>query len=142
MRLFHPPLRLSIFYGSRDQPRPGSYLNKREEPGNEVVEELRHDLNGAKIFSKLDGFHQLELDEESKGITTFSNHVGLRRYCRLNFGTNSAPEIFHEELRKKLELKGFLALVTSMMIYWYLGLMKKTTTVPSVLLFNASVNLV
>jgi hypothetical protein len=29
--------------------------------------------------------------------------VGLRHYCRLNFGTNSAPEIFHEELRKKLE---------------------------------------
>jgi hypothetical protein len=34
--LFHPPLRLSIFYWSRDQPRPGSYLKKREEPGNEV----------------------------------------------------------------------------------------------------------
>jgi hypothetical protein len=34
--LFHPPLRLSIFYWSRDQPRPGSYLEKREEPGNEV----------------------------------------------------------------------------------------------------------
>ncbi len=70
------------------------------------MEELRHDLNGAKIFSKLEltnGFHQLELDEKSKGITTFSTHVGLRRYCRLNFGTNSAPEIFHEELRKKLE---------------------------------------
>jgi hypothetical protein len=31
-----------------------------------------------EIFSKLDltnGFHQLELDEESKGITTFSTHV-------------------------------------------------------------------
>ena len=70
-----------------------------------TVEELRHD-HGAKIFSKLDltnGFHQLELDEESKGITTFSTHVRLRRYCRLDFGTNSAPEIFHEELRKKLE---------------------------------------
>jgi hypothetical protein len=34
--LFHPPLRLSIFYGSRDQPRPGSFLKKREEPGNEA----------------------------------------------------------------------------------------------------------
>jgi hypothetical protein len=49
------------------------------------------------------GFHQLELDEKSKGITTFSTHVGLRHYCRLNFGTNTAPEIFHEELRKKIE---------------------------------------
>ena len=37
MRLFHPPLGLSIFYGSRDQLRPGSLLHKRKEPGNEVV---------------------------------------------------------------------------------------------------------
>jgi hypothetical protein len=37
MRLFHPPLRLSIFYVSGDQPRPGSFLRKREEPGNEVA---------------------------------------------------------------------------------------------------------
>ena len=37
MRLFHPPLRLSIFYGSRDQPGPGSFLKKREEPGNEFA---------------------------------------------------------------------------------------------------------
>ena len=62
-----------------------------------TVEKLRHDLNGARVFSKLDlanGFHQLELDEESRNITTFSTHMGLRRYCRLNFGTNSAPEIF------------------------------------------------
>jgi hypothetical protein len=36
VRLFHSPLRLSIFYGSRDQLRPGSFLQKREEPGNEV----------------------------------------------------------------------------------------------------------
>ena len=71
-----------------------------------TVDELRHDVNGTKVFSKLDlnhGFHQLELDEDSRDITTFSTHVALFRYCRLNFGTNFAPEIFHEELRKKLE---------------------------------------
>ena len=70
-----------------------------------TIEDLRHDVNGAKVFSKLDlakGFHQLELHEDSRGITTFSTHVGLRRFCHLNFGTNSAPEIFHEELRKLL----------------------------------------
>ena len=70
-----------------------------------TVEELRHDMNGMTVFSKLDlnnGFHQLELDEESRHMTTFSSHKGLARYCRLNFGTNSAPEVFHEELRKKL----------------------------------------
>ena len=34
----------------------------------------------------------------AEGLT----HAGLRRFRRLNFGTNSAPEIFHEELRKLL----------------------------------------
>ena len=75
-----------------------------------TIDELRQDMNGMKVFSKLDlnnGFHQLELDEESRYITTFSSHRGLARYCRLNFGTNSAPEVFHEELRKKLKgIKG------------------------------------
>ena len=37
MGLFHPPLRLSIFYGSRDQLRPGSFLHKKNESGNEVA---------------------------------------------------------------------------------------------------------
>ena len=65
-----------------------------------TVEELQHEMKGMTVFSKLD--HQLELDEESRHITKFSSHKGLARYCRLNFGTNSAPEVFHEELRKKL----------------------------------------
>jgi hypothetical protein len=44
MTLFHPPLRLSIFYGSRDQLRPGSFLHKREEPKNEVAIIIPHIL--------------------------------------------------------------------------------------------------
>ena len=48
------------------------------------------------------GYHQLELAEESRSITTFSTHAGLARFCRLNFGTSSATEIFHEEIRKLL----------------------------------------
>ena len=63
-------------------------------------------MNGAKYFSKMDlskGYHQLELDENSRSITTFSTHAGLARFCRLNFGTSSATEIFHEEIRKLLQ---------------------------------------
>ena len=58
-------------------------------------------LNGAKYFSKLDvkqAFHQLELHEDSRYITTFITHRGLFRYKRLNFGTNAASEIFHYTL--------------------------------------------
>ena len=46
------------------------------------------------------GFHQLELAPESRNMTTFATHVGLRRYKRLNFGVNAAPEIFQNEIRK------------------------------------------
>ena len=58
-------------------------------------------LNGACYFSKLDvrqAFHQLELDEDSRYITTFTTHRGLYRYKRLNFGTNAASEIFQHPL--------------------------------------------
>ena len=70
-----------------------------------TIDEIRHKLNGAKWFSKVDlrnGYHQLELEEKSRDITTFTTHVGLFRYKRLNFGTCSASELFHEEIRKKV----------------------------------------
>jgi len=70
-----------------------------------TIEELRYELNGAKIFSKLDmrqGYMQLELAEESRHMTTFYTHKGLRRFKRLNFGTNSAAELFHEEISQLL----------------------------------------
>ena len=74
------------------------------------VEDISIDLNGAKYFSKLDlneVYHQLELDPESRGITTFSIHVGLYRYTRLNYGTNAAAEIFQHTLQKSLQgIKG------------------------------------
>ena len=93
-----------------------------------VIEDLRHDVNGVKVFSKLDlakGFHQLELHEDSRGTTTFSTHVGLRRFRRLNFGTNSAPEIFHEELRKLLV--GIKGVRNIMITLWSQDMMIKIT---------------
>ena len=52
-----------------------------------TIEEIRHKLNGAVKFSKLDltnGYHQLELHPSSRDITTFATHVGLYRYRSLN----------------------------------------------------------
>ena len=60
-----------------------------------TIEDLVAELNGATVFSKLDllpGYHQLELEPESRNITTFSTHIGLRRYKRLVFGINAASE--------------------------------------------------
>lgn len=58
-------------------------------------------LKGARFFSRLDlknAYHQLELDESSRSITTFITPKGLFRYKRLLFGVNSAPEIFQRTL--------------------------------------------
>jgi len=52
---------------------------------------------GQKYFQNK-GYHQLEC--ASKSITKFSTHVGLRRYKRLNFGINSAAEVFQDEIRQ------------------------------------------
>ncbi|CAB4016982.1 Hypothetical predicted protein, partial [Paramuricea clavata] len=70
-----------------------------------TVDDLITDLNGATVFSKLDlssGYHQFELSPESRNITTFSTHVGLRRYKRLLFGINAAAEIFQNAIEEIL----------------------------------------
>lgn len=79
---------------------------KRERHTMPTIEELILDLNGSKVFSKLDlrsGYHQLELHPDSRYITTFSTHLGIFRYKRLNFGVSSASEIFHETIRQVIQ---------------------------------------
>ena len=68
-----------------------------------TVDEVLENLNGSAVFSKLDlrlGFHQIELDEDSRDITTFATHDGLFRYKRLSFGVNSAPEKYQQIVRQ------------------------------------------
>jgi hypothetical protein len=62
-----------------------------------TVDDIVADLNGCKVFSKVDlkqGYHQIMLHPESRHLTTFSTHVGLWRYKRLNFGMSCSAEIF------------------------------------------------
>ena len=64
-----------------------------------TLDEVVHDLNGAKVLSKLDlnqGYHQLVLHPDSRYITTFSTRLGLYRYKRLSFGVNAAAEKFQD----------------------------------------------
>jgi hypothetical protein len=78
---------------------------ERERHITPTLDDILSDLDGAMVFSALDlahGYHQLELDEESRFITTFSTHVGLWRYKRLFFGVNSAAEVFQNAIRQTL----------------------------------------
>ncbi len=70
-----------------------------------TLDDIIADLSGATVFSKIDlrsGYHQLVLDEKSRGITTFSTHLGLFRYKRLIMGVNSAAEVFQHTIQSVL----------------------------------------
>lgn len=73
------------------------------------------------VFSKLDlnhGYHQIELSPESRYITTFSTHVGLRRYQRLSFGVCSAAEIFQNAIGEILhDIPGTLNISDDILVH-------------------------
>ena len=72
---------------------------ERERHSIPTIEGVLYDLNGSTVFSKLDlkwGFHQVELDERSREITTFVTHRVLYRYKRLMFGVTSAPDKYQK----------------------------------------------
>ena len=81
--------------------REANMAIKREKHPMPTIDDLISDLNESKVFSKLDltkAYHQLELDESSRYITTFTTHAGLMRYKRLIFGVNAAAEIFQKTI--------------------------------------------
>ncbi|XP_014672251.1 PREDICTED: uncharacterized protein K02A2.6-like [Priapulus caudatus] len=70
-----------------------------------TVDVVLHEMNNSKVFSKLDvkwGYHQVELNPESRDITTFVTHAGLFRYKRLMFGISAAPEKYQHVLEQVL----------------------------------------
>ena len=86
-----------------------------------TVKDISLELNGSKFLSKLDmsqAYYQLELSPKSRNITTFTTHVGLYRYKRLNYGTNSAAEIFQHTLAQVLKgLKGVKNVADDMTVF-------------------------
>ena len=91
-------------------PRDLNVAIRREHFPMPSIEEIATRLNGAKLFSVFDassGFWQVELDEESRMLTTFNIPFG--RYCwkRMPFGINSTPEVWQRKMREHIEgLKG------------------------------------
>ena len=66
-----------------------------------TIDDVVSDLNGCKIFRKIalnQGYHQIPLHPNSRPLTTFSTHIGLFRYKRLNFGLSCAAEVFQKKV--------------------------------------------
>lgn len=88
-----------------DLRHPNRAVQRHRHP-TPTIDEVANDLNGACVFSKLDlrsGYHQIELAPESRYLTTFATHKGLRRYTRLLFGLSSASEVFQQVLQQALQ---------------------------------------
>lgn len=86
-----------------------------------TLDEIRIKLAGAAWFSKLDlknAFHHLILDEDSRKMTTFQTETGMKRFTRLVFGVNCAPEMFQRMMERKLEgIEGIIIYIDDVLIY-------------------------
>lgn len=72
---------------------------KREHFVMPTVDDILPRMNAANFFTRLDvkdAFHQIELEETSRSITTFITHRGMYRYKRLMFGISCAPEQYQK----------------------------------------------
>ena len=58
------------------------------------------------------------LNEESRGITTFTTHKGLFQWKRLPFGINSASEVFQNAIQHTLQgLNGVKNIVDDIIVW-------------------------
>lgn len=123
--------------------RPANRAVLKESHPLPTIDQIASRMHGAAWFSTLDieqAFHQLEIDEASREITTFRTHkgfyhlfwfmnkrvnyffvlmfIGLYRYRRLMFGLSSAPEIFQRTLESLLSgIKGVLNFIDDIMVF-------------------------
>ena len=66
------------------------------------IDDILDQLGRAKYFSCLDlmsGFHQIELEESSRDITSFSTSNGSYRFTRLPYGLKVAPNSFQRMMQ-------------------------------------------
>ena len=87
---------------------------KRSKFHVQTPQEIRHELKASQVFSEFDmgwGYHQLEIDEETKERSVFQTHEGIHRMERGYFGPTSMSGIFHNEVRKALSgLEGVVSI--------------------------------
>lgn len=83
-----------------DMRRPNEAIQRAHHPLPEVQQVLES-IQGAVYFTKLDltsAFFHIELHKDSRNITSFMTPKGLKRYTRMVFGVNTAPEVFQREM--------------------------------------------
>ena len=65
-----------------------------------TIEEVATRLTNAKVFSVLDGFWQVKLEEAASYLTTFNTPFGRFRWRRMPFGISGVPEVWQQRRLK------------------------------------------
>ncbi|XP_055858008.1 uncharacterized protein K02A2.6-like [Episyrphus balteatus] len=103
-----------------DMRRANEAVQRENHPLPTMEDFLPH-IGKGRFFTKLDvkdAFHQVEISEESRPITTFITRKGLFRYTRLMFGIACAPELFQKIMEQILVgCKGCLNYMDDIIIY-------------------------
>ena len=85
------------------------------------MDDLFLELGKAEYFSRLDAksaYHQVELADESRDLTTFISPWGLYRFRRVCFGLASAPAAFQRLMSRILEgLDGVLIYLDDVLVF-------------------------
>ena len=85
---------------------------------NDIVSTIPCEAKFFAVFDCLHGYWQIELDEESKPLTTFLTEFGRYRYCRAPMGLVSSGDEFCLRTDKALaDLPGVMKLVDDILIY-------------------------
>ena len=104
-----------------------THLNKwiiRPRHSTKLVDDILHNLNGAKYFSVVDStssFFNHKLDEESSKLTTFGTPpFGHYRYLRTPMGASLSSDIYQYKVDGHLEgIKNCIAIADYIIRYGY-----------------------
>ena len=101
-----------------------SNLNKaiiREHHKPMTVEEIAHELAGARVYTKADAlkaFLQIHLTHEASLLMTFNSHRGRLRFLRMPFGAKMSQDVFQLRMDAILEqCPGVIGIHDDMVIF-------------------------